>query len=50
MPRPISTKEIEKDVPFKTLNTNTRGDARMDVHGKVEHTVPITHHYYLIYS
>lgn len=45
MPRPISTKEVKKDAPYKTLNTDTREDVRKDAYGKVEHTVPITHHY-----
>lgn len=49
MPRPIKIQEIKKDVPFKTLNTNTRDNARVDVHGKIEHTVPITHHYSLMH-
>ena len=45
MPRPISSKEMEKDVPFKTINTNTKEDAREDAYGKVDYTVPVTHHY-----
>jgi hypothetical protein len=46
MPRPVYSKEIKKEVPFKVLKTDTREDAREDASGKVEHTVPITHHYY----
>lgn len=50
MPRSISTKEIKTDVPYKVLKTETREDARQDVEGKVENTVPITHHYYYFFN
>jgi hypothetical protein len=44
MPRPISTKEMKKDVPFKVLETNSKEDALQDVDG-ISDTVPITRHY-----
>ena len=48
MPRPIHSEKMEKDIPYKTMNTNSREDARIDVRGKVDHTVPVTRHYFLV--